>query len=185
MNKAENTGKSVAQKKNGSSPQNIILGLGATILATLILMALSSLSGGFASGSASEAVRRPALSVPVIIHLATVIPAIPLGAYILWRQKGDWLHKQLGRTWGLLMMVTALASFWIGRPGHGIAGSGLSFIHIFSIVTLISIPYGIWQIRRGDVEAHYRAMQGPYIGLLVAGLFAFIPGRVMGALVFG
>ncbi len=183
----EKSTKNAAQtvKQQGLTPQNIILMVGATILATLVAMALSSLSGGFVSGSEQSAQSGRPISLPVIIHLSTVVPAIPLGAYVLWRQKGDQLHKHLGRIWGLLMITTAIASFWIGRPGHGIGGSGFSFIHIFSVVTLVSIPYGIWQIRRGNVVEHYRAMQGPYIGLLIAGLFSFIPGRIMGSLVFG
>ena len=166
------------------SVQNIILGAGATILAALVLMAMVSLSGGFASGAEIPATK-PRMSLPIIIHLATVIPAIPLGAYILWRKKGDGFHKMMGRTWGFLMIATAVSSFWIGRPGTGLAGTGFSFIHIFSVITLISVPLGIWHIRKGNVKAHYRAMQGPYIGLLIAGLFAFIPGRVLGSLVFG
>jgi uncharacterized membrane protein len=91
----------------------------------------------------------------------------------------------MGKIWALLMIVTAISSFWLGRPGTGLGGTGLSFIHIFSVVTLISIPFGIYRIRVGDVTGHYKAMQGPYIGLLIAGLFAFIPGRILGSLVFG
>ncbi len=185
MAKPKDAVQSEMQKNSGYNIQNIILVVGATLLATLVLMALSSLSGGFASSVDTKVPRRPAISLPVMIHLATVIPAIPLGAYVLWRKKGDRLHKHMGRVWAALMVTTAIASFWIGRPGSGIAGTGFSFIHIFSVITLFSIPYGIWQIRRGNVKAHYQAMQGPYIGLLVAGLFAFLPGRIMGSLVFG
>lgn len=185
MTKPEKALKPHPLKQVGFTTQNIILMVGATILLTLVLMALSSLSGGFGSGSDVAARQSRPMSLPVMIHLSTVIPAIPLGAFVLWRKKGDRLHKHMGRIWAMLMLTTAIASFWIGRPEQGLGGTGLSFIHIFSVVTLFSIPYGIWQIRRGNVQEHYRAMQGPYIGLLVAGLFAFIPGRVMGSLVFG
>ncbi len=172
------------ENQKGMNARNIILGAGVTILATLVLMALASLFGGFASGT-ETAIARTRINLPIIIHLSTVIPAIPLGAYILWRKKGDGLHKIMGRIWGMLMIVTAISSFWIGRPGSGLGGTGFSFIHIFSVVTLVSIPMGIRAIRKGDVTGHYRAMQGPYIGLLIAGLFAFIPGRVLGSLIFG
>ncbi len=184
MAKPKSAVQSEILKKSGYNIQNIILVGGATLLATLVLMALSSLYGGFAYSADVEIAQKRSISLPVIIHLATVIPALPLGAYILWRKKGDRLHMHMGRIWGILMVITAIVSFWIGRPGQGIGGTGLSFIHIFSVVTLLSIPYGIWQIRRGNVVEHYRAMQGPYIGLLVAGLFAFIPGRIMGSLIF-
>ncbi len=185
MTKPKEAVQSEMQKNSGYNIQNIILLGGATILATLVLMALSSLYGGFAYSADVEIAQKRPMSLPVIIHLATVIPSIPLGAYILWRKKGDRLHKHMGCIWGMLMVTTAIVSFWIGRPGQGIGGTGLSFIHIFSVLTLVSIPYGIWQIRRGNVVEHYRAMQGPYIGLIIAGLFAFIPGRAMGSLVFG
>ena len=83
------------------------------------------------------------------------------------------------------MMSTAISSFWIGSPGTGVAGSGFSFIHIFAVVTLISIPLAIFHIKRGDIEGHYKAMQGVYFGLLAAGLLSFLPGRIMNILAFG
>ncbi len=170
--------------RNGYSLPALLLIAGATLLMALILMALSNF------GSSADTVHVPPaqerLTLPIIIHLATVIPALPMGAYILWRRKGDWLHKLLGRIWAALMLTTAIVSFWIGRPdGTGLFGTHLSFIHIFSVVTLLSIPLGIWMARIGRIEDHYRAMQGPYIGLVIAGLFAFLPGRILGNLAFG
>jgi len=168
----------------GYSLPALILIAGATILLTLILMALSNFGSG--SGAAATPAIRERLTLPIIIHLATVIPALPLGAYVLWRRKGDALHKLLGRIWAALMFTTALVSFSIGRPeGTGLFGTHLSFIHIFSIMTVISIPLGIWMARIGRIDDHYRAMQGPYIGLVIAGLFAFLPGRILGNLAFG
>ncbi|MEM1132476.1 MAG: DUF2306 domain-containing protein, partial [Pseudomonadota bacterium] len=117
--------------------------------------------------------------------LATVIPALPLGIYLLVRQKGDALHKMLGRIWTALMFSTAIISLFIGRPGAGFGGSGYSFIHIFSIVVIISVPLSIWRIRNGDVRGHQGSMQGVFIGLVLAGLFAFLPGRILGLLAFG
>jgi uncharacterized membrane protein len=163
----------------------IFLSAGVTVLATLVMIALTSqFGGGFSSGIARDSLS-DRWSLPIIIHLIAVIPAIPLGGFVLLRRKGDALHKFCGRLWAMMMMIAAISSFWIGRPGGGLMGSGLSFIHIFSIITLISIPLAIWQVRRGNIEAHRRAMRGPYIGLIIAGLFAFVPGRIMGVLVFG
>lgn len=170
--------------KMGYSPLGLILITGATVLLTLILMALSNF--GEANQVSEIPTAQERLTLPIIIHLATVIPALPLGAYILLRRKGDRLHKFLGRIWAALMFTTAIVSFWIGRPnGSGLFGTHLSFIHIFAVITVVSIPMGIWLARTGNIKDHYRAMQGPYIGLLIAGLFAFIPGRIMGSLVFG
>ena len=163
-------------------PNLVIIGLtvGVTALITLLMMALSSFytwSPGFTSNSEQ-------MTLPLIIHIATVIPAVPLGGYVLLRKKGDKMHKLLGKIWAMLMMVTAISSFGLGSLGTGLFGLGLSFIHIFSVVTLISIPMAIWRIRVGDVRGHFHAMQGPYIGLIIAGLFAFMPGRLMGSLIF-
>ena len=116
----------------------------------------------------------------VAIHLLTVIPALPLGAWVIFSKKGDALHRMLGKIWAVLMLVTSIDSFWI-RDVTGHIGP----IHIFSIVTLISLPMGIYAIRKGNVEGHRRAMRGTFIGLCVAGLFALMPSRMLGNLIFG
>jgi uncharacterized membrane protein len=116
----------------------------------------------------------------VMIHLLTVIPALPLGAYVIFSKKGDATHRLLGKIWAMLMLVTSIDSFWIREvTGH------LGPIHIFSVVTLISLPMGIYAIRKGNVEGHRRAMRGTFIGLCAAGLFAMMPGRMLGNLIFG
>lgn len=147
--------------------------VGAAItLGTFTLAALS-----FGLSPSTE--RHEKMSLALMIHLATVLPALPLGAYVLLRPKGGGLHRLLGRTWALLMVITAISSFWLQESG------GLSFIHIFAVVTLISIPLAVFWIRRGDVLRHQRAMTNTYIGLVVAGVFAFAPGRLMGGWLFG
>ena len=117
----------------------------------------------------------------VWVHLGTAIPALPLGAYVLWGPKGTPRHKALGRIWVALMMVTAIDSFWI----RSLTG-GIGPIHIFSIMTIYSLPMGIWHARRGNIAAHRSAMIGPYIGLIVAGVLALMmPGRFLHQLIFG
>lgn len=108
------------------------------------------------------------------LHLATVIPAFGLGIAVMVMKKGTSAHKMLGRVWAMLMMVTAISSFWL----QGLFG-GIGPIHIFSVMTLVSIPRAIWAVRKGDIKTHQRAMTGPFIGLCVAGAFSFIPGRIM------
>jgi uncharacterized membrane protein len=115
----------------------------------------------------------------VYIHLATVIPALPLGAWVLWSRKGTPAHKAAGRLWALMMMITAIDSFWIRSMTGGIGP-----IHIFAVITLWSIPKGIWLARKGDIEGHIAAMRGVYIGLVIAGAFAMLPGRLIFATVF-
>ena len=142
---------------------------------TLLTFTLTALSFGLAPSTQAKM----EMSLPLVIHLATVLPALPLGAYVLIRRKGGPAHRMLGRIWAGLMMVTAASSFWLQEGGK------LSFIHIFSVVTLVSVPLAIFWIRRGNVDRHRRAMTNTYIGLVVAGLFAFAPGRFLGAWLFG
>ncbi|MEY2927084.1 MAG: hypothetical protein RL367_1561 [Pseudomonadota bacterium] len=156
------------------TPSYIASAAGLTIVGTMLTMAL----GNVISGHAHIAYQTPPFAL--VLHIATVIPALPLGLYVLTAQKGGARHKMLGRVWGVLMLITAITSFWL----RGITG-GLSPIHIFSVITLISIPRGIWLAKQGRIAAHQRAMTGPYIGLVVAGMFAFIPGRMLGTLAFG
>jgi uncharacterized membrane protein len=146
----------------------------ASLVASAALAALA-LSIGRSAGSTYHT---PPWAL--VLHLATVIPALPLGAWMLWARKGDTRHKMLGRVWGVMMIVTAITSFWI----RDLTGS-IGPIHIFSAVTLVSIPLGVYRIRTGNVVAHRRAMTYTYMGLCGAGLYALVPGRLLGTLIFG
>lgn len=145
----------------------------ATALVTLLATALAN-----SAGTAAGRLETPPLALA--IHLLTVIPAVPLGIYLFLTPKGTAKHKRAGRVWAVLMLMTAIDSFWI-RSSNG----GIGPIHIFSCITLVSMARAMIAIRRGDIRAHERAMTGCFIGLLVAGLFSFMPGRIMGTLVFG
>ncbi len=155
----------------------------ATILITLLLMTLSQASGGFAADALEGST--PAISLAIAVHLATALPALLLGPVILFNRKGDRRHRWLGRIWVGLMMVTAVASAFIRSPGTGIAGTGFSFIHLFTIWTLIGVPLAVFAIRAGDIKGHRTAMIGLYFGLVVAGAFTLIPGRLLGNWLFG
>ena len=145
---------------------NFLIVAAAIFLLTFALMAMSFGSGTTAQGHAG-------MSPALIVHLGTVLPALPLGAWLLVKRKGGAVHRLLGRVWGGMMVTTAVSSFWLQESGS------LSFIHVFSVITLVSIPLGVFWIRRGDVERHRRTMTSTYIGLVVAGLFAFVPGRLL------
>jgi uncharacterized membrane protein len=117
----------------------------------------------------------------VVAHLSTVLVALPLGVSQLVLPKGTFRHRAVGYAWVVLMTITALISFAI----HGINPHGLSPIHIFSVTTLVFAPLIVFFARRGQVERHRGAVLGLMIGgLVIAGLFTFIPGRALGQLVF-
>ncbi len=122
------------------------------------------------------------IEVPPImaIHLAFAALALPLGAAMLIRRKGDRPHKLIGRAWVGLMAVVVVSSFWI----TGVNGDRWSAIHILSLVTLVSLIGGIVAIRNGRVGGHRYAMVGSCLGLIGAFAFTFLPGRLLGELVF-
>ena len=113
------------------------------------------------------------------LHLASVIPALPLGGYLLMRRKGDRTHRLLGRVWGVLMLVAALSSFALQSAGH------LSVIHLLSALVLVMVPRGVIQAIRHNVAGHRRTMSLTYLGLSVAGLFTLLPSRMLGSWLFG
>jgi uncharacterized membrane protein len=115
------------------------------------------------------------------LHLACVVPAVPLGAYVLLRRKGDARHRMLGRLWGVLMIGAALSSFAL----TGVRGGSLSPIHILSLAVLIAIPRAVWNARRGNIAGHQRSMKTLYFSLLAAGIFAFLPGRLLAQWLLG
>ncbi|MEO0464856.1 MAG: DUF2306 domain-containing protein [Pseudomonadota bacterium] len=167
--------------------RSIILTAMITIVITVVMTVLSSMGGGFASSAGQTAPGDIAhkLTGPILFHLATAGAAAVLGPFILLRRKGDQTHRWLGRVWAGLMLTTAISSAFIRTPGAGIAGTGFSFIHIFTVWTLVNIPLGIWAVRTKRIRRHRGMMVGLYVGLLIAGAFTFIPGRLLGNLVFG
>jgi uncharacterized membrane protein len=115
----------------------------------------------------------------VALHLATVVPAVALGPFILVRRKGDAMHRRVGFLWMAMMVTTAIASFWIRGESGAFSG-----IHLFSIGALVAVPMAIWRARAGDIRAHRQIMTSLYVGLLVAGAFALEPDRAMGRFVW-
>ncbi len=120
--------------------------------------------------------------VAVAIHLMSVLPAIPLGLYVLLTRKGGARHRLLGRLWMALMVSTALSALFIRHLNHG----GFSWIHIFVPATLVAAWAAIASARAGRIAEHRNRLIGMYVGaLVIPGLFAFAPGRVMWIWAFG
>jgi uncharacterized membrane protein len=117
--------------------------------------------------------------LPILIHLSAAISALLLGIVMLVRRKGTLSHKFWGRTWAGLMLTVAISSLWIPSFLH------FTWIHLFTLLTLVSLPLGIYRIRRGDVRGHAGAMKGLFIGgLVIAGIFTLVPGRILGNLLW-
>ena len=118
-------------------------------------------------------------------HLATIVPAFVIGTSQLFMTKGTRRHKLLGKTYMILMLVTAtITLFMPAQVGPRIIGH-FGYIHLFSALVFYAVPSAYISARRGNVAAHKRAMIGLYVGgLLVAGTFAFMPGRMLHAWLF-
>ncbi|WP_205926633.1 MULTISPECIES: DUF2306 domain-containing protein [unclassified Rhizobium] len=126
----------------------------------------------------------PLLDAPIAIqiHVAAVIPAALLGTYLLVRPKGTPRHRLLGKIWLVLMVVTALSSFFIHQINMFY---GFSPIHLLSIYVLFGCWGAIVNARKRNIEAHKRVVRGLYFGGIVgAGAFTFIPGRIMDKVAF-
>jgi uncharacterized membrane protein len=126
-------------------------------------------------------------STVIMIHVGTVAAAFVLGIVLLVGPKGRLPHRVLGWIWASLMVTTGVATLFIHSPrGVGATFYGFSFLHLFSVWTLVGAPLGVYLARRHRVARHRGVMTGLFFGGLVfAGIFAFLPGRLMHAVVFG
>lgn len=116
----------------------------------------------------------------VQFHIATVVLALALGPVQFALPKGTRLHRALGWAWAAAMFATAFATFFIRDMNDG----QFSPIHIFSVMTFIGVPSALW-LARTKVMSHARAMFWLYVGLVIAGVTAIAPGRLIWEMFFG
>ena len=122
-------------------------------------------------------------SPAIKLHAFPAMAAFALGVVQLSGPKGTGVHRTLGWLWVVLMLVICISAFWI----HQLRLWGpWSPIHLLAIFTLVMLPLAVWAAHRHAVDRHRRAMTGLFAGaLLIAGLFTFVPGRIMYKVVFG
>jgi uncharacterized membrane protein len=115
-------------------------------------------------------------STAIKVHVAAALVTFSLGLAMFALPKGKGLHKPMGWVWVVLMVTTALSSFFI----TGLMGNHYSPIHMLSGWTLIALPLAILAARRRQIAAHRKGMVGLFMGgMLIAGLFTFLPGRML------
>ena len=115
------------------------------------------------------------------VHIASALAAFFIGCWILARPKGRGMHKTLGWIWVAAMGLTAVSSFWL----TGLNGQSFSWIHGLSAWTVIGLPMGIYAVRKKQIKKHAKSMTGMFLGgMVIAGLFTFLPGRTMWHLFF-
>lgn len=119
---------------------------------------------------------------PVLqVHIAGALLSFAIGTVLLLGVKGRTFHRVLGYTWIAAMSVTAISSMFL----TGLNGDSYSFIHLLSGWTIIVLPMGLAAARRRSIAEHRKTMTGLFMGgMLIAGLFTFLPGRMMWHLFF-
>jgi uncharacterized membrane protein len=122
-------------------------------------------------------------SPAIQFHAFAAMAAFGLGLIQLTAPKGTLPHRTIGWIWVALMGVVSVSAFFI----HQIKLWGpWSPIHLLAILTLIMLPVAVWNAHRHAVPKHRNTMIALFVGaLLVAGVFTFLPGRIMHAVAFG
>lgn len=119
------------------------------------------------------------------IHLATVLPCFIIGTLLLLIKKGTRIHKNAGRVYMILMLITAIITLFMPAQVGATLFNHFGWIHSFSFLTLYSVPTAYTAIKKGDVKTHKRKMILLYFGaLIIAGGFTLVPGRYLHDLLF-
>lgn len=120
-------------------------------------------------------------SLMVKLHVLGAVTAFGTGAVLLRGVKGTGLHRTLGYAWVAAMALAAVSSFFL----VGLNGNHYSLIHGLSAWTVIVLPMAVLAARRKDIRKHSKQMTNLFLGgLVVAGLFAFLPGRLLWSIFF-
>lgn len=153
------------------TPFERLLAVGAVAMLAFVLLAIGR--------GVAEWGRVPPF---VWLHLATIVLALALTPVLLLQRRGTRRHRRLGYVWVAAMTATALFSFGIRGIAHGALGP----IHILSAIALTQAPMLAWHAHRHRVPAHRYTVVSLVAGaLLIAGLFTFPFGRMLGRWLFG
>lgn len=111
----------------------------------------------------------------IVIHAFAALTSLLLGAWqLFFSTKGSGAHRFVGRVWVPLMLFVAVSSFWIRE----IRDDRFSFLHVLSVVTVVTVSLGVLDVRRGNIRGHVGNMVGSWIGLTFAFVFAVaLPAR--------
>lgn len=121
-------------------------------------------------------------TVLLVTHTAAATIGVTIGVVQLLRAKGDGRHRVVGWLYVVFMMWTAISSFWIRHLRDG----AFSWLHILSLVTIVTTTLAVIAIRRGDVRTHRANMLGGWFGAVGAMIFALaIPTRMLPTFALG
>ncbi|SHH00347.1 DUF2306 domain-containing protein [Marivita hallyeonensis] len=121
-------------------------------------------------------------SVAIQIHVIAALIGMSVGAFALYRPRRDRVHKVLGYVWVIAMAVLALSAFAIPST---LSPVGLGPLHVFAVITLLSLWTGVRHAIRREFAAHEAVFRSLYTyGLIVAGLLTVMPERTLNRVVF-
>lgn len=92
----------------------------------------------------------------------------------------------LGKIYMSLMFITAIITIFLpAAVGPTLLGH-FGWIHLFTILTLWTVPTALIAVRKGNIKAHKRKMLLLYFGaIMIAGGFTLVPGRYLHEVFFG
>ncbi len=84
-----------------------------------------------------------------------------------------------------LMFTTAVITIFLPAAVGPTLFNHFGWIHLFTILTLWTVPTAIIAVKKGNIKAHQRKMVLLYLGaILIAGGFTLVPGRYLHELFF-
>jgi uncharacterized membrane protein len=116
----------------------------------------------------------------LVVHSILATAALVLGGFNLFRRRrGDRLHRVVGRTWVIFMLLVSAGSFFLGGLQSYLQAFGI-FMHALAAWTIVSLSLGVSLARRHHLRWHRGIMTGTYLGLVAAtiGVIAVPGGRV-------
>lgn len=122
----------------------------------------------------------------MFMHLLTVLPCVIIGGILLIIKKGTKSHKSFGRIYMILMLFTAFITLFMPAKVGATVLNHFGWIHLFSFLTIWTVPTAYLAIKKGNIKAHKRKMILLYFGaIVIAGAFTFSPGRYLHEVFFG
>ncbi len=111
------------------------------------------------------------MSPIIFLHIISGLFTVCYGYYAL---RSD-ITKTKALITSLGLLVIAITGLFIRSFGS------FSFLHIFSIVTLVSVF--LYFSSKQELDLKVKNIVGPYIGLIIAFAFTMLPGRRLGNMV--
>jgi len=111
-------------------------------------------------------------------HAVFILTMVATGWGMLALPKGDRRHRILGWTWVGAMTLMGLTSMLVPHGNSWIAA------YVGGGSALVLMAYGIYKVKRRKYRDHARTMVMLMIALVVMTLLAFMPGRLMHAVLF-